>query len=58
MEGGSTVGDGDGGGHCAHLNRCLRLKAAFTGSVNFPANSAFAAEAAIPAAVLWLWCDW
>ena len=49
MEGGSTIGDGDGGGHCAHLNRCLRLKAAFAGSVNFLANTAFTARAAIPA---------
>ena len=54
MEGGSAVGDGDGdgGGDCAHHNRSLRVKAAFAGSVKFPANTAFAARAAIPAAVL------
>ena len=58
MEGGSAVGDGDGGGDCAHRNRCLRVKAAFAWSVKFPANTAFAARAVIPAVVLWLWCDW
>ena len=52
MEGGSAVGNGDGGGGCARRNRCLRVKAAFAGSVKFPANTAFAARAAIPAAVL------
>ena len=49
---GFAVGDGDGGGGSDHLNRCLRAKAAFPGSVNFLANEAFAARAAIPAAVV------
>ena len=46
-------GDGDGGGGCAHRNCCLRVKAAFTGSVKFPANKAFAAREAIPVALVW-----
>ena len=50
--GGFAGGGGDGGGGCAHRNRCLRVKAAFAGSVKFPANKAFAARAAIPAAVV------
>ena len=41
------------GGRVRH-NRCLRVKPAFAGSVKFPANIAFAARAAIPAAVVWL----
>ena len=45
---------GDGGGGCVHRNRCLRVKAAFAGSVKFLANEAFAPRAAIVAAV-WLW---
>ena len=53
--GGFAGGDGDGGSDCVHRNRCLRVKAAFAGSVKFPANTAFAARAAIPAAVVWLW---
>ena len=48
----------DGGGSYAHRNRCLRVKAAFAGSVKFPAKKAFAARAAIPAAVVWLWGGW
>ena len=52
---GFAAGDGDGGGGCAHRNRCLRAKAAFAGSDKFPANIAFAARAAIPAAVVLLW---
>ena len=55
LVGGFAGGDGDGGGGCAHHNRCLRAKAAFAGSDKFPANKAFAARAAIPAAVVWLW---
>ena len=54
MVGGSAGGDGDCVGVCVHRNRCLRVKAAFAGSVKFPANEAFAARAAIPAAVVWL----
>ena len=42
---------GDGGGGCVHRNRCLRVKAAFAGSVKFPANEAFAARAATATAV-------
>ena len=53
--GGFAGGDGDRGGGCAHRNRCLRAKAACAGSDKFPANIAFAARAAIPAAVVWLW---
>ena len=56
--GGFAGGDGDGGGGCDHRNRCLRVKAAFAGSVKFPANEAFAARAAIPAAVVWFWGEW
>ena len=41
-----------------HHNRCLRVKATFAESVIFPANIAFAARAAILAALLWLWCEW
>ena len=52
--GGFAGGDGDGGGGCAHRNRCLRANAAFAGSVKFPANKAIAARAAIPPAVVWL----
>ena len=55
LVGGFGGGDGDGGGGCAHRNRCLRAKAARAGSDKFPANKAFAARAAIPAAVVWLW---
>ena len=44
--GGFAGGDGDGGGGCDPRNRCLRVKAAF------------AARAAIPAAVVWLWGEW
>ena len=58
LVGGFAGGDGDGGGGCAHRNRCIRVKAAFAGSVKFPANEAFAARAAIPAAVVWLWWEW
>ena len=54
---GFAGGDGAGGGGCAHRNRCLRVKAAFAESVKFPANEAFAARAAIPAAVVRLWCE-
>ena len=50
--GGFAGGDGDGGGGCAHRNRCLRVKAAFAGSDKFPANEPFAARAAIPTAVV------
>ena len=53
VSGGFAGGDGDGGGGCAHRNRCLRVKATFAGSVKFPANKAFAARAAFPAAVVW-----
>ena len=53
-----VIGGGDGGGGSAHRNRCLRVKAEFAGSVKFPANIAFAARAAIPVALLWLWLDW
>ena len=53
--GGFAGGDGDGGGGCDHRNRCLCVKAAFAGSVKFRGNEAFAARAAIPAAVVWLW---
>ena len=53
--GGFAGGHGDGGGGCAHRNRCLRVKAAFAGSVKFPANEAYAARAAILAAVMLLW---
>ena len=49
---GFAGGDGDGGSGCAHRNGCLRAKAAFARSVKFPANEAFAARAAIPAAVV------
>ena len=52
MVGGSPGGDGDGGGGRVHRNRYLRVKAVFAGSVNFPANTAFAAMAAIPAAAV------
>ena len=58
MAGGFVGGDGDGGGGCAHHNRCLCVKAAFARSVKFPANVAFAARAAIPAAVVWLLGEW
>ena len=58
LVGGFAGGDGDGGGGCAHRNRCIRAKAAFAGSDEFPANKAFAARAAIPAAVVWLWWLW
>ena len=54
MVGGFAGGDGDGGGGCDHRNRCLRVKAAFAGSVKFPANEAFSARVVIPAAVVWL----
>ena len=55
LAGGFAGGDGDGGGGCAHRNRCLRAKAAFAGSDKFLANEAFAARAAILAAVVWFW---
>ena len=58
LAGGFAGSDCDGGGGCAHHNRCLRVKAAFAGSVKFPANVAFAARAAIPAAVVWLLGEW
>ena len=58
MVGGSPGGDGDGGCGRVHRNRCLRVKAVFAGSVNFPANTAFAGMAAIPAAVVWEWWEW
>ena len=44
LVGGFAGGDGDGGGGCAHGNRCLRAKAVFTGSDKFPANETFAAS--------------
>ena len=52
MVGVSAGGGGDGGGGSVHCNRCLRVKAASAGSVKFPANEAFAARAAIPAAAV------
>ena len=52
LVGGSAGGDGDGGGGCIHRNRCLRVKAAFAGSLKFPANKAFATRAAIMAALV------
>ena len=55
---GFAGGDGDGGGGSDHLNRCLRVKAAFAESVKFPANEAFSARAVIPPAVVWLWGEW
>ena len=58
LVGGFTGGAGDRGGVCAHRNRCLRVKAVSAGSVKFPANKAFAARAAIPAAVVWSWEEW
>ena len=58
LVGGFAGGDGDGGSGCVHRNCCLRVKAAFAGSVKFPANEAFAARAAIPAVVVWLWGEW
>ena len=58
LVGGFAGGDGDGGGVCADSNCCLRVKAAFAGSVKFRANEAFSARAAIPAAVVWLWWLW
>ena len=58
LAGGFDGGEGDGGGVCAHRNRCLCEKAAFAGSVKFQANKAFAARAAIPAAMVWLWGEW
>ena len=54
----AVIGYGNGGGSSVHHKRCLRVKAAFTGSVRFPLNTAFAARAAIPAALLWLWWEW
>ena len=45
-------GDGDGGGGRVHCSRCLRVKAAFTGSVKFSANKACATKAAIMAALV------
>ena len=49
MVGRSARGDVD----CVvHRNRSLRVKAEFTGSVQFSANTAFAARAAITAAVV------
>ena len=58
MAGGSGVGDGgDCGGDCVRRSRCLRVKAAFAGGVKFLANTAFAARAAITAAVVWLWWE-
>ena len=50
--GGSARGGGGGGGGCVYGNCCLRVKAAFAGSVKFPANKAFAARAAITAALV------
>ena len=50
--GGSAGGDGDCVGGCVRRNRCLRVKAAFGGSVKFLAKTAFAARAAITAAVV------
>ena len=58
MVGGLGGGDGDGGGGYDHRNHCLCVTAAFAGSVRFRANEAFAARAAIPAAVVWLWGEW
>ena len=58
LVGGFAGGDGDGGGGCAHCNRCLRAKAAFAGIVKFPVNAALAARAAIPAAVVWERWEW
>ena len=58
LVGGFAGGDGDGNAGCAHRNRCLRAKAALAGSVKFPANEAFAARAAITAAVVWVWWEW
>ena len=58
LVGGFAGGDGYGGGGCVNRNRCLRVKAAFAGSVKFLANEAFAARAAIPAAAVWLWREW
>ena len=52
---GFAVGDGNDSGGCDHHNRCLHVKAAFARSVKSPMNEAFAARAAIPAAVAWLW---
>ena len=40
---------GERGGRCVHRNRCLRVKAVFAGSAKLPANTAFAARAAIKA---------
>ena len=56
--GGFAGGDGDGGGGCDQRNRCLRVKAAFAGSVKFTANEVFAVRGAIPAAVVWLWGEY
>ena len=39
-------------GRCVYRNRCLRVKAAFAGSAKFPANTAFAARAAITVATV------
>ena len=58
LVGGFAGGNGDGSGGCAHRNRCLYVKAAFAGSVKFPANKAFATRAAIPVAVVWMWGEW
>ena len=58
MVGGSAGGDGDNGAGRVHRNRCPHVKAAFAGSVKFPASTAFAGRAAIPAAVVWLWWEW
>ena len=52
---GFAVGDGNGGGGFDHHNWCLHVKAAFAQSVKSPAKEAFAARAAIPVAVVWLW---
>ena len=41
-----------------YRKRCLCVKAACAGSVKFRAIKAFAAMAAIPAAVVWLWGEW
>ena len=46
LVGGFAVGDGNCNGGFAHRNRCLRVKAAF------------AARAAIPEGVVWLWGEW
>ena len=58
MVGASAGGDGNCFGGGVHRNRCLCLKAAFSGSVKFLAHTAFAARVAITAAVVWRWSEW